>query len=60
METHVLREVNRYKERSPEKKKVEEIVSKKAEEIVSKKVKNSVHENVRMNSVHGLEEMNSE
>ena len=41
METHVLRDVNRYKEWSPEKKekkKVEEIVSKKVEEIVSKKV----------------------
>ena len=59
VETHVLREVNRYKERSPEKKKVEEIVSKKVEEIVSKKVEESVQESEK-NSVHGLEEMNSE
>ena len=52
VESHVLREVNRYKERSPRKES--------GRNSVKESEKNSVHENERMNSVHGLEEMNSE
>ena len=52
VESHVLREVNRYKEQSPRKES--------GRNSVKESEKNSVHENERMNSVHGLEEMNSE